>query len=255
MIPVDKDLAPPPRSTFSDLAYLRLLHLADSAFPIGALAHSFGVESLVSAKFLGTADLEVFLRGYLEETGVVEAIFCREAARLARESPVDFPSKRWREINDALAALKPGREARAGSSALGRNFLQAALSLGESNILRQALEAPEEISEPGSSDYRSGLIEHSPAFGLVGGALQFDENSAVLAYLHQLIAGMVSAFQRLSPLGQTQAARILWNLKPAMMEAASRSAELSMDNMSSFTPLLDWGAMEHPALSTRLFIS
>jgi urease accessory protein len=255
MIPVDIDLPPPRHSTFEGLAFLQLLHLADSAFPIGSLAHSFGIESLVSASLLETADLEAFLRGYLEEAGVVEAVFCREAARLARESEVEFPSARWREINDSLAALKPGREARAGSAALGRNFLRAVLALGESSILRKALEAAEESFQPESSDHDSGIIEHSPAFGLVGGAFQFDEDSVVLAYLHQFVASAVSAFQRLLPLGQTQATRILWSLKPAMMEAASRSAGCSLDNLSSFTPLLDWGAMEHPALSTRLFIS
>ena len=243
------------RPAAPELAYLQLLHLADSAFPIGALAHSFGIESMVSAGLLATLDLEFFLRGYLEEAGVVDAVFCREAVRLAREAPSDFPGARWRDLNDQLAALKPAREARAGSTALGRNFLRAALALGEFNILRQALEATDKPSRPDLFDCRPGIIEHPTAFGLVGGALHFDEDPVVLAYLHQFAASSVSAFQRLLPLGQTQATRILWNLKPAMIEAATRSAELSLDNLSSFTPLLDWGAMEHPALSTRLFIS
>lgn len=254
MIPAHKS-EPPHCWTSADLSYLQLLHLADSAFPIGALAHSFGIESLVSAGLLGPADLEFFLRGYLEEAGVVEAVFGRDAVRLARESEVEFPAARWRELNERLAALKPAREARAGSAALGRNFLRAVLALSECKILRKALEVAEESSMPESCDHRSGIIEHSPAFGLVGGALEFDEDSVVLAYLHQFVASAVSAFQRLLPLGQTQATRILWNLKPAMIEAAARSALTSLDNLSSFTPLLDWGAMEHPALRTRLFIS
>jgi len=47
----------------------------------------------------------------------------------------------------------------------------------------------------------------------------------------------------------------LWNLKPAIIEAANRSAATSPEDVACFMPLLDWGAMEHPALSTRLFIS
>jgi urease accessory protein len=255
MSPVENDVPSSGCSASPELAYLQLLHLADSAFPIGALSHSFGIESMVSAGLLATRDLEIFLRGYLEETGVVEAVFCREAVRLAREAASDFPSARWRDLNDQLAALKPGREARSGSAALGRNFVRAVLALGECNILRQSLEATDELFPPDSFDRCSGIIEHSPAFGLVGGALHFDEDSVVLAYLHQFVSSSVSAFQRLLPLGQTQATRILWNLKPVIIEAESCSAALSLDNLSSFTPLLDWGAMEHPALSTRLFIS
>ena len=230
-----------------ELAYLQLLHLADSAFPIGALSHSFGLETLVSANQLRATTLEVFLQGYLEEAVVAEAVFCREAARLASESKSEFSANRWREINETLAALKPAREAREGSASLGRNFLRAVFAATENKFLRKALEAAE--NSPAHT------IEHSPAFGLAGGALKFDEDAIVLAYLHQWTANSVSTFQRLSPLGQTQATRILWNLKPAMLEAANRSAKLSPDNLSNFTPMLDWGAMEHPALTTRLFIS
>ena len=47
---------------------LRLLQLADSALPVGAAAHSFGLESLIQEGLLGADELESFLRGYLEES-------------------------------------------------------------------------------------------------------------------------------------------------------------------------------------------
>ncbi len=233
-------------SSNSDLAELRLLHLADSALPIGALAHTFGIESLVSHEFLAVNDLPDFFRACLEEAGVLESAFCRAAFQLVLGGQEGFPGDQWLELNDRLSALKPARESRAGSATLGRNFLMAVLGVGEFPFLREALH---------SARKTGGVIHHSPAFGLACGVLGLNENRVVLAYLHQTMASLVSACQRLMPLGQNQATRILWNLKPAIVEAAERSAVCTVDNACSFTPLLDWGAMEHPALSTRLFIS
>ena len=85
--------------------------------------------------------------------------------------------------------------------------------------------------------------------------MAFDEDRAVRAFLHQSVASLVSACQRLLPLGQSEATRILWNLKPAIVEVAARSAAYTIDDACCFIPLPDWGAMEHPALTTRLFIS
>jgi urease accessory protein len=229
-----------------DLADLRLLHLADSALPIGGLAHSFGLESLVSRELLGVTDLPEFLHGFLEEAGMVEAVFCREAFRLVQVHPGTLSVERWVGLNDTLGAMKPARESRAGSASLGKNFLTAAAGLGDFPTLREALEA---------SKQAGSAVHHSLAFGLVGGALGFAEDRAVLAYLHQSIASLVSACQRLLPLGQSAATKILWNLKPAILETALRSAERGVDDVCCFMPLLDWGAMEHPALLTRLFIS
>src|SRR5271170_2399356 len=128
------------RDSSAELSYLRLLHLADSALPIGALAHSFGLESLV-AQGLSTEDLPDFLRGFLEEAGMMEAVFCREAFSLAKFQPEIFPMERWLEINDKLSALKPARESRASSASLGQNFLMAVSALGEFPVLQEALKA------------------------------------------------------------------------------------------------------------------
>jgi len=227
-----------------DLAYLRLLHLADSALPIGALAHSFGLESLAACGLLTPAGVPEFLHGYVGEAGVMEAVFCREAFRLAGVSV--FASDRWVEINQRLTALKLARESRAGSAALGQHFLSAVVGLGEFPLVRDALAAARQAHS---------VVHHSPAFGLVAGVLGLDEEHAVLAYLHQSLASLVSACQRLLPIGQSEATRILWNLKPALIDAAERSRACTIDNVCCFMPLLDWGAMEHTALTTRLFIS
>ena len=232
------------QSPGGDLAYLRLLHLADSALPIGALAHSFGLESLAACGLLTPAGVPEFLRGYTDEAGVMEAVFCREAFRLAGAN--SFAGERWVEINQRLSALKPARESRAGSAALGQHFLSAVLGLGEFPLIREALVAARQAH---------GVVHHSPAFGFVAGVLGLDEERAVLAYLHQSLASLVSACQRLLPIGQSEATRILWNLKPALIDAGTHSRDCSVDDVCCFMPLLDWGAMEHPALTTRLFIS
>ncbi|MFZ0734698.1 MAG: urease accessory UreF family protein [Candidatus Sulfotelmatobacter sp.] len=226
------------------LIELWLLQLADSALPIGAFAHSFGVETLVMAGLLQVSDLEAFLQAWLEEAGVAEAVFCRAASRLARQK--NFPAKEWLELNDYCGALKPARECRKGSAVLGSNFLRAALAVCDRTPLHRAHE---------ESRRTSAAVHHTCAFGLVSGALQFDEDRAVRAYLHQSVAGLISACQRLMPLGQTRAQQILWDLKPGIVEAARSSTDFTIHDVCCFLPLLDWGAMEHPELFTRLFIS
>jgi urease accessory protein len=235
-----------PTRKLPSLADLRLLHFADSALPIGALAHSFGLESLASRELLQADGLSGFLREFLLEAGLVEAVFCRQSFRLAAPQQGAFSPDRWLELNDMLSARKPARESRNGSASLGQNFLNAVAAVGNFPLLREALRASKDSA---------GLIHHSTAFGLASGALALDEDRAVLSFLHQSATSLIGACQRLMPLGQTVATCILWNLKPAMIETAERSAACALDDACSFVPLLDWGAMEHPALSTRLFVS
>lgn len=221
--------------------FLKLLQLADSAFPIGSLAHSFGVETLVSAGLVTVPQVPGFLQAYLEEAGTMQAEFCRAGFRTAS----GFSCERWVEINEQLSALKAARESRAGEAALGQRLLASVAALGNFPLLRAALDAAK----------RAGAqVHHGPAFGLAAGVLALDEEQVVLAYLHQMLANLVSAFQRLLPIGQSMAMRLLWEMKPSILAAAQHS-RTSEGYAGCFMPLLDWSAMEHPALATRLFIS
>ena len=222
---------------------LQLLQLADSALPVGAAAHSFGLETLVEEGLLQVANLEIFFRDYLEEIGTIESAFCRAAHKLVASPHERVQS--WIDLNCRLSALKPAREARTGSATLGRRFLQLVAGLGSWPILTEALIASQQSETE---------IHQSPAFGLTGGVLGIDEETTALAFLQQSLTGLISACQRLLPLGQSRAVRMLWDLKPAITESLKRS-ETDLEEVACFTPSIEMAAMRHPVLATRLFIS
>lgn len=232
----------------NDLAFLHLLHLADSALPIGTTAHSFGLETLVAEGWLCVDNVERFLRAYLSETGLLECTFCLLGHALGTgldETLWPARSEAWRDLNARLGAFKMARESREASVTLGRRLLRLALDLDAHPLLASFVEGGQ-------------ATHHCLAFGLLGGLLELDAGEVSLAYLRQTLASLVSACQRLLPLGQSRAGLILWHLHSAVLATAERSSAAAAgdeDVLSCFTTLVDLGSMLHPALPTRLFIS
>jgi urease accessory protein len=230
--------------------FLQLLQLADSALPIGAAAHSFGLETSVDEGWLDVEGLEAFLNDYLEEAGRLECSFCLAGHGLAKElaeGSLSACMARWLALNARLSAFKTARESRQASGTLGRRFLQLALGLEIHPLL------PRFVQEAKVAGIET---HHCVAFGVVEGLLDADEMCTGLAYLQQSLAGLVSACQRLLPLGQSQASQILWHLHSAVLATMENSKAAGTENdISCFTPLVDLGSMRHPALTTRLFIS
>ena len=129
-----------------------------------------------------------------------------------------------------MSARKLARESREASLKLGRRFAELVNGMVEHSLLPTNL-------------------HYCIAFGAAGAALDIPIDAVALAYLNQSIAGLVSACQRLMPLGQAAASKILWNLKPVIARI-SQSEEAAC-----FSPYLELASMRHGSLETRLFIS
>ena len=211
---------------------LRLLQIADSALPIGALSHSFGVESLASEGGLDVQDLLPFFTEWLAGTGHTEAVCCVLGHRA-------MTGMEWQRLNTIASAMRPARESREASLRLGRRFLKLAAAL-----------------EPNLRLDFAGDAHLSIAFGVAGSVLGIGAAETAAAFLHQALFGAVSACQRLMPLGQSVAMRLLWDLKPQMARIVERAcANPDFEDVWTLQPRLEIASMRHPLLHTRLFIS
>ncbi len=217
--------------------------------PIGSAAHSYGLETLISDGEVTVTQLAEYFHSYLEEAGVVEANYARRAFGIGQDYVNSKCSNEheaaWLMLNRTLSARKMARESREASAVLGRRLLHLSLSLHGDARLQDALESGQRAE-----------IHHATAFGLIGGVWDLGEEETVLAFLQQTLTGLVSACQRLMPLGQNHAQSILWSLQPTLIDVARRSGvNEGTEEPASFTPLLEIGSMRHPGLPVRLFIS
>jgi urease accessory protein len=216
----------------SDLSLLRLLQLADSAIPIGTLSHSFGFEALLDSQTFTVESLPELMRTYLEETMLLEAVFCRAGYRQA------FDEYALDELDTLLSARKPARETREASLVLGRRFCRLV-----SAWMKQGL-------VPANSE-----MHYAIAFGVACRKLETSEEACTLAFLEQGCASVLSGLVRLMPLGQESASLILWDLKAAIAETCERTCTLDPRQAPCFQPALEIASMRHPRMETRLFVS
>jgi urease accessory protein len=218
--------------TLTDLSLLRLLHLADSAIPIGTLSHSFGFEALLESRVFTLDSLPGLMRTYLEESMLLDAVFCRSGYRLA------FDECSLRELDTLLSARKPARETREASLVLGRRFCRLVSACMKQDLATVNRE-----------------IHFAIAFGVACRKLDIPEESCILAFLEQGCASVLSGLVRLMPLGQESASLILWDLKGAIAETCNRSRDLDPRQAPCFQPALEIASMRHPRMETRLFVS
>jgi urease accessory protein len=230
--------------TLSDLSLLRIIQLTDSAFPTGAFAHSFGLETYITRGIVGTAaTLEEFIANtLLHALATSDGVACRAVygAEMAAEDVV-------RVLDQRLTAMKTVSEFRAASCALGTRFLRTVTQL---------------YTVPGAVNYLAAiqaktLYGHlSLAYGLVCRDLELPLQPALAAWFRQYAASLVSVGVRLIPLGQTAGQVLLTRLGTIILDAVELALDRDIDAMASFVPGQELAGMTHrDVLATRLYIS
>ena len=221
----------------NDPRLLSLLHFADSAFPTGGYAHSFGLETYCQqGRVKGREDLERFLMAQLEgSVGPCDATAAVGTLRAAARDDLDA----CREIDATLEAMKTVKE-------MGRQTLRVAAALtGDPRLATY------------SADVDKALVpgHHAVGYGLTAAVLGWEAEAAAAAYLYSTTALLIGAALRLLSMGQMEGQRVLWALHPVIARVASEAAGRGPQDLWSFAPGIELAGIRHATLEMRLFRS
>jgi urease accessory protein len=241
-----------------------LLHLCDSAFPVGAFGYSDGLESATASGKVATArELSAWIDVCLDETlGRLEGPAVWQAWPAFRGADWDTLVA----LDEELTAMRPSSSARRSSAALGRRLLTTWQTLHPDTRIEHALALAEKGAVPPfAGDGPRKEVRPLSRDALFGPALPIafagacacsgiERRSAVEAFAYTRLAATISAAMRLMPIGQTDAhallARALERVPAAVDIVAGRDARVE-----SFAPAADIAAMTQQYLHSRLFRS
>ena len=222
---------------------LKGLRFVDSFFPSGGFAFSSGLEAAV--KDGAVTDGKDFER-YVEDL-LVQGIGRREAAAVAvaHQAATTGQLAEALAVDQALDALKLGRESRLASRQMGRQVLKVAV---------EQFAAYRPLREFGGAVGKGRTPGHvAVTMGLTLAACGWSRQDAVAAFLYQTAQGMVSAAMKLLPVGQQQGQQLLAGWSPLIAELSRQVTPQT--GLDSWSPVQDIYAMRHARLESRLFRS
>ncbi len=222
---------------------LRLMTWMSPSFPVGAFTYSHGLEWAVEQGEVRDAEsLRLWLLDVLHHgAGRSDAVLMAEAWR--RVSDAD-PEAELADLVDLALALNPSEERLLESESQGKAFVKAAL-------------AGWPVFEGSGADLAAD-VKRAPypvAVGAVAGLTGIALEQALAAFLHGVVANLISAGVRLVPLGQSDGIRVLAALEAEVIARAEWAAKAGFEELGGFAPLIDIASMKHETQYTRLFRS
>jgi urease accessory protein len=225
------------------MALFELLTWMSPAFPVGAFAHSSGLEWAVeTGDVRDRASAEAWIRDSLEIGAArTDALLFAATWRAVRARAY----AQVREIAELACAAQTCLERRVETTAQGAAFRK---------IARAAADCPE-----------LGLLDHVSdadlAYPVAAGCLMAGHGVALadglVAFLHGVMANQVSAAQRLTPLGQTDGQLILAALRAPVLMLAAEMVEMDLSDpfaaMGGSALVAEIACMAHETQYTRLF--
>ena len=225
---------------------LRLLHLCDSLFPLGAFAYSDGLETATSdGSIADAAALGAWLDVCLDDT-----IGRLDGPGLWQAIPA-FRDADWETLTalDAeLTALRPSSSARRSNRAMGVRLLTTWHALHPDARLETAIALA-----------RAGRFGPALCIAFAGACAGagIEPRRAVEAFAYTRLAATISAAMRLMPVGQADAHALLARAVdrvPAVVDGIIERDRAGA-RVASFAPAMDLAAMSQQYLHSRLFRS
>ncbi|GAB4538845.1 MAG: urease accessory UreF family protein [Ruegeria sp.] len=214
-------------ATATDLDLLTLTQWLSPAFPVGAFAYSHGLERLVqSGAVHDAASLRDWLHDVLKHgAGWSDALFLTAAWRAKSELAVA-------ELDDMARAFAGPFERRFEAAQQGAAFCGVTAAVWGI-----------ELTE----------LTYPVAIGCAARHAGLPVEPTARLYLHAFISNLVSAAQRLMPLGQTAAQRVVRDMAPLCAHRAHAAVEADLSALSGTAFLAEIAAMQHETQQPRIF--
>ncbi|GAB4210839.1 MAG: urease accessory UreF family protein [Synechococcales cyanobacterium] len=216
---------------------LFLLQISDSALPIGAYSHSWGIEAAVQhGRLTSAAQVKTYLEGMVRYAGVpLDGQACVLAHHYSRQQDVAA----WFALQQHLSASRWASESHQASLHLGKRLH----SWGEKHWGIPCPHGPE--------------VHHSAVFGWLCAQAGVDLPDTVTAYLWSMMVAWVTAAVKLVPLGQSDGQRLLVEFHGQLdaLVADLLTTPVTAGSLWSFAPLQERDSQQHQFLYSRLFQS
>lgn len=214
-------------ATATDLDLLTLTQWLSPAYPVGAFAYSHGLERLVQS---GAVHDAVSLRDWLHDVlkhgaGWSDALFLTAAWRAKSELAVA-------ELDDMARAFAGPFERRFEAAQQGAAFCGVTAAVWGI-----------ELTE----------LTYPVAIGCAARHAGLPVEPTARLYLHAFISNLVSAAQRLMPLGQTAAQRVVRDMAPLCANRAHAAVQADLSALSGTAFLAEIAAMQHETQQPRIF--
>jgi urease accessory protein len=220
---------------------LAMLHLADSAFPSGGFAFSWGLESLVAD---GLVTNQQDLLALIEDL-LINRWRTFDRTVLARVNAIEDMVEQVEQlltIDLEIEAATWPAPLRAGSKRAGRALLNVHAQLGSAEVRAYRARV---LCEP-----RSGHLAVAQGVAWRASGIGLDEAQVMAVWTSA--AAVASAGVRLGIVGHLGAQTVLAQARNLAAEVLRDVADPDAP-LSAFTPLVDIALMRHERRSPRLF--
>ena len=210
--------------------------LADSAFPTGAFAHSWGLEAAWQhGEIRDVAAVRRFVEAAVQQT----AFAVVPLLNVAHDDP-----RRWPDLDAVADAFLINAVANRASRQQGRTLLATAARVWPSPDMEMA------------RAHASRLCAHlGPVAGVVFRTVGVPLATAQQLVLFGTARGVLSAAVRLGILGSYEAQRLQVECVPLLEDCCARSAGFDEEDLTQVAPIPDLLQATHDRLYSRLFQS
>ncbi len=222
---------------------IRIMQFGDSALPIGAFTFSNGVEAAIQTGVVNdTNSLKSFVRTALKQAAECDGIALVAAHRAAlTENHQDLMKIDW-----AVNNRKLNEEARLMTVRMGKKLAEISVHIIENPLLQWWLDQIKANNTLGTQPVTQAIVM----------AIQgIKERDVVVMHQYGIAMTILSAAIRLMRITHYETQHILFELNEEIESFCDMAASGDIDQMSSYTPIIDVLAAVHTKSFVRLFMN